>query len=236
MNKFAYLASSAVALVMATSAIAADLPYRRQAPAYSAPPVFTNFGWQGLYIGGNLGWRAANFDPVVNNLEIEGKTRHSAAIGGHVGYNFQVSPNIVLGVEADMGYGKNKAAGPTVAVGPGLLSSGASIAWAGSVRGRLGYTQDNWMLYGTGGFAFADLEATTSYSTLGTIYTSKNDKWAGGYAVGGGVEYMVMPNITVRGEYLYSDYGRQTVSAPIGGQSSIDVTTHTARAGVSYKF
>jgi outer membrane immunogenic protein len=238
MTKLAYLASGAVALVLATSAIAADLPYRRQAPidGYAAPPVFTNFTWTGAYVGGNLGWRAATFSPVINSLEIAGKTRHSLYAGGHVGYNFQVAPNVVVGAEADMGYGGGEAKGPAVGAGLGILSSRASLGWTGSVRGRLGYTQDNWMIYGTGGLAFADLEVQAALSTPGSVWTATNNKWAAGYTVGAGLEYMITPNITVRGEYLYADYGRNTVAVPTGGQASVEVDSHTARAGVSYKF
>ena len=237
MTKLSYLATSAMALVLAGSAFAADLPYRRQAPVqYGAPPVFTNFTWTGAYVGGNLGWRGVNFDPVINSLELNGKTRHSLTGGGHVGYNYQVHPNVVVGVEADLGYGSNEAKAPTVVVGPGTLSSRASVGWAGTVRGRLGYTQDSWMIYGTGGLAFADLETQAAISVPGNVFTSKNDKWAAGYAVGAGVEYMLTPNVTVRGEYLYSDYGRHTVAVPLGGQASVEVDSHTARAGVSYKF
>ena len=237
MTKFSYLATSAMALVLAGSALAADLPYRRQAPvSYGAPPVFTSFTWTGAYVGGNLGWRAANFDPVINSLEINGKTRHSLTGGGHVGYNYQVHPNVVVGLEADMQYGSGEAKGPSVATPAGLLSSRASIGWAGSVRGRLGYTQDNWMIYGTGGLAFADLEVQAALSTPSSVWTSKNDKWAAGYTVGAGVEYMLTPNVTVRGEYLYSDYGRHTVTIPTGSQASVEVDSHSARAGVSYKF
>lgn len=238
MTKFAYLASAAAALVLATSAIAADLPYRRQAPidSYAPAPVFTTFTWTGGYVGANLGWRAANFDPVVNSVEIEGKTRHSIAVGGHAGYNYQIHPNVVLGAEVDLAYGSSKAKGPTVFAGPGLLSSSASLDWAGSLRGRLGYTQGSWMVYGTGGLAFADLETQATLSTPGGVFASKNDKWAAGYAIGAGLEYMLTPNVVLRGEYLYSDYGRHTVSVPLGGQSSVEIDSHTARGGVSYKF
>jgi outer membrane immunogenic protein len=236
MTKFAYLATSAFALALATSAVAADLPYRRQAPIDAVAPVFTTYTWTGGYIGVNAGWRAANFDPVVNSVEITGKTRHSVTVGGYAGYNYQIHPNVVVGAEFDMGYGVGKAKGPSVLTGAGVLSSSAEIGWAGSVRGRLGYTQGNWMVYGTGGLAFADLDMKASISTPFVAYTNQNDKWAAGYVVGAGVEYMLTPNITVRGEYLYSDYGRQTLAVPLGGQVSTSVDSHTARGGVAYKF
>lgn len=236
MTKFAYLASGAAALVFATSALAADLPYRRQAPVDSLAPVFTTFTWTGGYVGANLGWRATNFDPVMNSLEISGRTRNSIAAGGHIGYNLQVAPNVVVGVEGDMGYGQASTKGPTVVAGPGLLSSRSSLDWAGSVRGRLGYAQDQWMVYGTGGLAFADLKVQGTLNSPGATWTTTNDKWAVGYTVGAGVEYMATQNIVLRAEYLYADYGRNTVAIPNGGHASVEVDTHTVRAGASYKF
>lgn len=238
MTKIAYLATSAAALVMATSAMAADLPYRRAAPApmEAYPPAFTTSSWTGGYVGGSIGWRSTSFDPVMNSMEIAGKSRNTATFGGFAGYNFQVSPNIVLGVEGDMNYGKTNAHGPAVVSGPGMLSSRYSLDWAGSARGRIGYTQDSWMIYGTGGLAFADLKMQGTYTTPGAFWTTTDSKWAAGYAVGAGLEYMLTQNLTLRGEYLYSDFGRHSVSIPNGGQASVEVDSHTARAGVAYKF
>ncbi|TDR89260.1 outer membrane protein [Enterovirga rhinocerotis] len=273
MTKLAFLAGAS-ALVLSTAAFAADLPYRSQAPAYDAPPpVFTTVGWNGFYAGGTFGWRAANFDPVVNSFESEGKTRHSLAGAVHAGYNFQVSPSIVLGVEGDIGYGRNRASGPgavgassfttpdtpqpgrdTITTVGSQSGSKAEIGWAGSVRGRIGYAFDRVMIYATGGLAFANLNLQGTSSTtvtqqvvagqnviststaFGPSYMTRSDKWTAGYTVGAGIEFAMTENILLRAEYLYADYGRHTVTVPSGATMAVDVDTHTARAGVSYKF
>jgi outer membrane immunogenic protein len=118
------LAGAAIALALsAGSALAADLPSRKEAPVYvpppPPPPMWTGF-YGGLNIGG--GWDAnggqsgasAYYDPNVpfaatqngvSNLFFlpNGNTLGSAGVvvgGAQVGYNFQFN-QFVLGVETD---------------------------------------------------------------------------------------------------------------------------------------
>jgi outer membrane immunogenic protein len=114
-----------VAIIVAASAVvfsqiasAADLPVK--APAYVPPsPAYS---WTGLYIGGNVGysWGDARTDltgTVTNisapdllpfqNPPIPFAGSHSQwpdgfVAGVQVGYNYQISPQWVLGFEADI--------------------------------------------------------------------------------------------------------------------------------------
>src|SRR4029079_19176450 len=86
----------------------------------------------------------------------------------------------------------------------------------GSVRGRLGYTIDRVMFYGTGGVAFADTRTTLGVncaaggcaSSSTQIATSADSsKTKTGWVAGAGVETMLDQNWTVRAEYLHFDFG-----------------------------
>uniref|UniRef100_UPI0013D4EDB3 outer membrane protein n=1 Tax=Acinetobacter nosocomialis TaxID=106654 RepID=UPI0013D4EDB3 len=51
-----------------------------------------------------------------------------------------------------------------------------------------------------------------------------------------GVEYAITQNWTVRGEYLYANYGSKTFSTPAGVTPSVSLQTHKFRLGVNYLF
>jgi len=59
-----------------------------------------------------------------------------------------------------------------------------------------------------------------------------------GWVVGGGIERALAPNLTARVEYLY--YSFDGVTAPPGalgaGATDLDLSTHTVRFGLNFKF
>jgi outer membrane immunogenic protein len=87
------------------------------------------------------------------------------------------------------------------------------INWLASVRGRLGYASNNWLLYATGGFAFADMDFNAGVNCTGVpaslcaggtqnIRAGFSDTRVGG-VVGGGVEFKPLSNWIIGVEYLY---------------------------------
>ncbi|HEY8137578.1 MAG TPA: porin family protein, partial [Methylocystis sp.] len=91
---------SAVALtalaLSAGSALAADLPYRKDQPVYVPPPPAT---WTGLYAGANIGggWGAGSGNSNFWNVFglNGGVTNHlgGGVLGGlQVGYNYSLTP------------------------------------------------------------------------------------------------------------------------------------------------
>ena len=99
------LALAGVALTSAAAgtapALAADLP-QAPAPAYDAVPApQQSIDWNGLYVGGNLGWAFGHFDNKAGSAAGLGTSADGIAGGLYTGYNFQVTPNVVVGAEAD---------------------------------------------------------------------------------------------------------------------------------------
>ena len=92
---------------IASIASAADLPVK--APV--AAPITPVYSWTGFYVGGHVGalWQRSNgrWDPLPDELTfgeftITGDLKDTAFVGGlHAGYNWQVSPSWVVGIEAD---------------------------------------------------------------------------------------------------------------------------------------
>lgn len=220
MKRLALAGLSAVAITgVAAPVFAADLPQ----PAEPAPYVdnyapAARFDWSGFYAGANLGWGFGNFDNRnAPDIDANGVTG-----GIHAGYNIMLNPNVLAGVEADFMFSDME---DSKTVGGNTFKN--TSTWNSTVRGRLGYTFDKFMVYGTGGLAIADLETK--------VNGNKKDTTAVGWTVGAGVEGAITQNVTARIEYDYQDYGSEKYS--IGGAGyRTDFDQSLVRAGISYKF
>jgi outer membrane immunogenic protein len=159
------------ALIM--PAMAADVaPYSKVPP----PPIL---GWTGFYVGANFGWAGAA-DTVVNTGSYTGAggfgtlltvgavpgaltlTNSGVIGGGQIGYNWQVWPSWVLGIEADFqGVDAKGGNALTFLGGPGFASITTAynreLDSLGTLRGRFGYLWfPSLLFYGTGGLAYGD--------------------------------------------------------------------------------
>lgn len=210
MTKYALAAIASI--LVAGSAVAADLPSRKVAPAYVAPvaPVFT---WTGAYAGVTAGAAFMN----------KGGSDAGFVGGGTIGYNYQLPNNIVLGVEGDLSWMPLQRGAEAV----GATGHFAKIdaTWYGTARVRAGYAIDNVLVYATGGVAGADVTGDSR-----AFWTA-----------GGGVEFAINRNWSVKGEYLYN--GSQKVSTDVLDASGAVTGTQkraadfsVARAGVNYRF
>lgn len=128
--------------------------------------------------------------------------------GAEVGYDWQRG-NLMFGIVGDASYSWIDGGGDNA--GAGIFSS--DLNYMGTLRGRLGAAFDRLLVYGTGGYAFGELEVSNDVLGL----SDKND--LSGWAAGGGIEYVWNKSITLRGEYLRLDYGTETyTSLPAGSQ------------------
>ena len=150
--------------------------------------------------------------------------------GVHAGYNYQFSPMFVAGIEADAEWSGLRGSGLTAL---GTFSHSTKIDWQGSLRGRLGLAFDRALIYATGGVAVADIK----HNVVGPVSAFSYSDTRAGWTLGGGIEYALSNNVTMRGEYRYVDYGRQSgTSVGAGLTASSKTTAHAVRAGLSYKF
>jgi outer membrane immunogenic protein len=200
------------AALAAGRASAADLSPRYAAPAaYTAPQ--SAYSWTGLYAGLNAGY-AESGDDAFNNLVGTSGSKVKGAFGGlQVGYNYQLSPMFVVGIENDFEGGdiKNHDA---------LNSAAVSIPWFMTGRARAGIaTMDSRLLFfGTAGLATGELKD-------GGI-----NKMKMGWTAGGGVEWAFLPKWSAKAEYLYTEFKHDNLpdwNAP---------KFHTFRVGVNYHF
>lgn len=200
------------------------------------------------------------------NAAGSGRADDSGFAGGaQIGYNWQ-SANLVWGVEADFNSVRTRATrvvaafgGPNSPPGHLILTDTVSTDYLATIRSRIGFTSGNLLLYVTGGLAIANFEHFHSAVETGlgvgcSLTTNYCDqpatvkRWAG-WTAGGGLEWALNRNWSVKGEYLYVDFGRLhsqsdmnrfSLVPPSQGFSNInhvaDFSLHIARAGINYRF
>lgn len=186
-----------------------------QAPvAYEQPAPVSD--WSGAYVGGTVNYDWGRFSSGNDGRDAKG-------FGGGLygGYNWQ-SGQLVYGAEADIGLGDES--GSAGAVGTGLSGKQGVN---GSLRARVGYDMNPFLIYGTGGLAISENKLRDA--------TSSDSATALGYTVGAGVEALVTDNITARLEYRYSDYAKKDYTLDSGAFSR-GYDDHSVKVGIGVKF
>ncbi|KAB2941263.1 MAG: outer membrane beta-barrel protein [Hyphomicrobium sp.] len=195
--------------------------------------------WNGLYVGVNGGyaWQdvGGTYDSSATVTNLTGSDLNGAVVGGQIGYNWQ-SAQLLLGVEfdamtlADGGENINVASTPAAVVG-------TDMNYLASVRARLGWAINNWLLFGSIGWGFSEFEFTQNVPSTG--FSSKLRLDDNGLAYGGGVEVMMSYGVSLRAEYLRYDLG---ASSPVSGGPVADTgdrvafdNIDVARAALSIK-
>ena len=204
-----------IALTMAlltVSAFAADLPMRAPPPA---PVYIPAFSWSGIYIGVNGGY---SFGTTTTVGSSGGLSTNGFVAGGTFGGNFQAGM-FVFGAEGDFDWDNIKGT-PSPAVCPGCLETSN---WLATVRGRVGVAWDRLLIYGTGGAAFQNLKFSTCCSSAVTNPIG----WTGG----GGIEFAISPNWSVKAEYLFVDFNNKPTIVTI-----FSLTENVIRGGVNFRF
>jgi outer membrane immunogenic protein len=208
MKRLVSLSLAATAALWASTALAADIAEPvPMAPAMPMPVQATAFDWTGFYVGVNGGYSFGDAVRVGPNFELDG-----ASLGGQAGVNYQFG-QIVLGAETDIQYS--------------WLSDSAGgddfdLNYFGTLRARAGYAFDRVLPYVTGGLAYGEGEFDGA---------GNDDNLHLGYTVGAGVEYAFTDQISIKGEYLYTDLGEEDYAG-----TDIDMDFHTVRLGLNYRF
>jgi outer membrane immunogenic protein len=223
-------------LAGALTASAADLPQRPAPAALLAPtPVYN---WTGIYFGLNGGGGWGHQDPlnlITDRFDNASIGFSGGVFGGTAGAQIQ-SGHVVIGIEADIDWTGFKGSAtfvPTIGgvpINPAAITASTNIDWEATARARVGYAQDNWLFYATGGLAMLGakssfvLPAGTTCGTYGIANCAGTSKQVGA-VLGAGVEYGITPNVSAKFEYLY-------IAA-----ASLDISNHSEiRAGLNYRF
>jgi outer membrane immunogenic protein len=222
--------SSCLAAALAAAETAAAQS-QEQAKAGAATPgqaahaqANSEHNWRGLHIGVNLGAMGGKFSGPLTIAAVPGAPsattpfsvrNTSFTAGGQAGYNWQIS-RTVIGIEGDFDRRNLSGTQTLGATAPPEFVPGdffsARSRFKAFIRGRIGYTWNNWLLYGTGGVAFARMSMDANFIQVGIFPASSGsdtNTLVGG-TVGAGVEYALAKHWSAGAEYLYSDYRKAT--------------------------
>jgi len=269
-------AGAALLIVASGPAMAADMarPEPAPAPVYKAPMMPVS-SWTGAYIGVNAGY--AWGDSEVSTSTVFSPTGYFAlssvpAIaaagaqtinpngftgGGQIGYNWQASSAVVVGLEADFEYFGLKGSVTSGATYPCCAPTAFTIMqsvqtdWLATFRARLGFlVTPSTLIYVTGGGAVTNLQGnfifTDTFATAAESAAFTTSTW--GWTVGGGFEWAMSGGWSAKAEYLFVSFPTASVTSTNLGAFTpripfpTNVFTHSAdldanivRIGLNYK-
>lgn len=182
------------------------------ASVFAVSPAFAD-AFEGPYVGVQAGWnhdRVRGADTEIGDLDVR-DNRDSFIGGAFAGYNYKISPYVVIGAEGSFDLGADDAA-----------RNGAAVIdpnHAFDLSARAGYlVSPKTMLYVRGGYE--NMRARVSNGV------AQGHETFDGWSVGGGVERAIFDDLTARVEYRYSDLGN----------NGNGFDRHQALVGVAYHF
>jgi outer membrane immunogenic protein len=181
------------------------------------------YDWTGAYAGAHFGWGGLvtdglyNMDPLpsraidltnVNDLGVVG--------GGQIGVNWQIGA-LVAGVEGDISavdWDGHETEFHAPSEHMDFLSD-----YLATLRARIGYADDNLLLYVTAGIAYLDAELDNT-GNLGTADEpgSKKNLDTLGTAIGLGMEWGITPNLSAKAEGLFLQFNEDADISHIGSE------------------
>jgi outer membrane immunogenic protein len=167
--------------------------------------------------------------------------------------------SIVVGIEGDIswmdihGQFRSSTSFDGVTTSEGVS---AKLDWLATLRSRLGWAYDRYLLYGTGGVAFGGVHGagdfTLNIDQVPVLSIATSDrKTQVGWTAGAGVEGMITSNWSVKLEYLYTDLGWLKHEGPLAvsgllasqlggislsGGGDFKVVVQTIKLGLNYRF
>jgi outer membrane immunogenic protein len=207
-----------------------------------APIAAVHYNWTGFYAGVNAGVGVAGTTffagaPVVLAASAGSNDLHDPGFTGGLqyGYNWQLSPNWVIGTESDLGYLGNKRSITDFNDGtPGAaFVISAKSDFYTTTRARLGYAWDRSLLYATAGLAGVHIKDRFEDFSPADVGSKSKTKY--GLTVGGGLETALAGNWSTKVEYLFIDPGKITVAEDVDS-ATFKHQFHIFRFGLNYKF
>jgi outer membrane immunogenic protein len=177
--------------------------------------------------------------------------------GVQAGYNWQAGA-VVWGAEADFNFLSLKRSLATAGTFPVpflgtrfALTEESRTDWLATLRARMGVTVvPNVLLYATAGLAITDSRFASAYSDNavdavfpGGAGSASLSGVRTGWTAGGGLEWMLAGNWTLKAEYLYVAFASESFAVPLTNGVAFrqtmfvdaDFSAHVARVGFNYK-
>jgi high affinity Mn2+ porin len=194
------------------------------------------FDWSGLYVGGHVAYERGHTNNTLFDPDPAPSSRSFGSLYGglQMGYNYVLPSRLLFGGEADVSFPNFLEDG---LISGQMTTGGTSVTdkvdYIATLRGRVGYAFDHWLVYGTGGFAWSQarlVEAPGLSSDLDKVLATRT-----GWVTGLGAEYAIAPDWTARFEYVYDHFGSVSARFPSGFGSMSAFDLQMVRLGLNYK-
>jgi outer membrane immunogenic protein len=233
MGMRAILTGVTVSFVASGVAFAADI--KGPGGLKDVPYVESSWNWSGFYGGATVGYGSGTSTTYLDRNDNHGSASNDpdgGLFGLTVGYNWQVAPQWILGLEADISYA-DISGEQNLRIWDGHYWGGSWDAFA-TLRGRAGYSLGTTLLYATGGFAAI---SSSDYVLGNTVNESTDGRgWRNGWVIGAGIEHAFTDRISGKIEYLHAGFedvtGLDRNNEPFKFSSDLDLI----RVGLNYKF
>jgi outer membrane immunogenic protein len=218
------------ALLLASACVAALTGAAAAAPVYD---------WTGFYVGITGGatkgtWTLSQYDgrTVGGGFSGDENSRSSGlagVFGAEAGYNMPYSDMFVLGVEGDVNF-TNAQADPWGFSFDGCGCATTNTKFYGAIRGRAGIAVDKFLIFATAGVAMGN----TFYEYRDGPSDSESHIGIGP-AYGIGVEAAVSDSMSIKAEYLHTDFGSPLFFSGVGGfESTVHGSADRVRVGFNF--
>ena len=225
--------------------------------------------WDGMYAGMSAGARNVDADWTTTSYQDPGSvplafgTNPNASLdsddmyfNAFVGYNWQLKPQLIAGIEGELGYANSGKMhvfipGVNTDLPPDFSFIDVDSDLEASLRGRVGYlVTPNVHVYGSFGASAIKVEvsavcpADTDFCNpaMGTQSNSQS-KILTGWTAGIGVETALKDQLFLRVAYNYADYGDLNFAGlpaipgeSFGFASNIDFKSENLTVGLGYTF
>lgn len=227
MRSIGYASALTALIASATAAFASD----------PTPPPLPQ-SWTGIYLGGNIG-RNAQLDTgaFYSQSGGTGASRYNLADQGvaggvQAGYNLRLG-GVLLGLETDFTWTKSAGTSSQFPFGGATdqIRLDHNENWVGTLRPRVGVVVGSFLVYGTGGWAYGNVEHSfteTRVTVPGQTRSLSESATRSGYTYGGGVEMAVTNRVTLGVEYLRIDLGSTTLTNPASTAGGLSFPTSSA--------
>ena len=213
--------------------------------AFIATEVVAN-DWTGPYAGLQVGYIFGDAD--TSSWHTDPEDLHAFSLNGFdvdgfaggifAGYMGLVGNDILIGIEGEWNWA---GADDTITRIEGEDDTwGAEVEqeWDASLRLNAGKRMGDYILYITGGIAWAGTN-TRGFTSWDPEQGTDHDATLTGWTIGAGLERKINENIHARILYRYSDYGDDTwsIAEPNDvNRGKIEYTNHMFTVGLSYWF
>jgi outer membrane immunogenic protein len=201
----------AVAAILVSARSDADLQQvaalSYAAPARSSYDRPKTLNWSGPHLGIFSGYALGNW--TGDATDYPHQPMNGWLGGALAGYDVQLSNNWIAGIEADISLSDIKQTDNYI---DGAFT--LKIDYLATLRGRLGYALNRTFFYATGGLAVAHIDFTGNQYHPGgpgsPPFQATADNMHYGYAIGGGIQWAMLDNMSFKAEYLWVDLPNKT--------------------------